>query len=79
MDVQRIAMIPNTKAPNGVSIPVHEHVKDLGVWMSSKGTFEYHINDVVQKASNPYQPTTPGLTRAAETNSIVDQDNYIEG
>ena len=26
----------------------------------------------------PDQPTTPGLTRAAETNSIVDQVNYIE-
>ena len=26
----------------------------------------------------PYQPTTPGLTRAAETNSIADQVNYIE-
>ena len=43
---------PEYKAPNGASIPVHEHVKDLGVWMSSKGTFEYHINDVVQRASN---------------------------
>ena len=41
---------PEYKAPNGTSIPVHEHVKDLGVWMSSKGTFEYHINDVVQRA-----------------------------
>ena len=26
----------------------------------------------------PDQPTTPGLTRAAETNSTVDQVNYIE-
>ena len=26
----------------------------------------------------PDQPTTAGLTRAAETNSIVDQINYIE-
>ena len=26
----------------------------------------------------PDQPTTPGLTRTAETNSIVDQDNYIK-
>ena len=43
---------PEYKAPNGASILVHEHVKDLGVWMSSKGTFEYHINDVVQRASN---------------------------
>ena len=43
---------PEYKAPNGASIPVHEHVKDLGVWMSSKGSFEYHINYVVQRASN---------------------------
>ena len=40
------------KAPSGVSIPVYEHVKDLGVWMSSKGAFEYHINDVAQRVSN---------------------------
>ena len=26
----------------------------------------------------PNQPTTPGLTRATETNSIVNQVNYIE-
>ena len=26
----------------------------------------------------PDQPTTAGLTRAAQTNSIVDQVNYIE-
>ena len=52
MDVRRIAMITEYKAPNGVSIPVHEHVKDLGIWMSSKGTFEYHINDMVQRTSN---------------------------
>ena len=36
---------PKYKAPNGASIPVHEHVKDLE-------TFEHHINDVVQRASN---------------------------
>ena len=41
---------PEYKAPNGAYIPVHEHVKDLGVWMSSKSTFEYHIDDVVQKS-----------------------------
>ena len=43
---------PEYKAPNGDSIPVHENVKDLGIWMSSKGTFDHHINDVVQRASN---------------------------
>ena len=43
---------PEYNAPNGASISVREHVKDLRVWMSSKGTFEYHINDVVQRASN---------------------------
>ena len=43
---------PEYKASNGASIPVHEHVKDPGVCMSSIGTFEYHINDVVGRASN---------------------------
>ena len=43
---------PEYEAPNGVSIPVNEHMKDLGVWMFSEGIFEHHINDVAQKTSN---------------------------
>ena len=34
------------------SIPLHDHVKDLGSWMSTKGTSEHGINDVVQRASS---------------------------
>ena len=39
------------KAPNGGSIPVHDHMKNIGDWMFSNSTFEHHINDVAPKMS----------------------------
>ena len=37
-------------SPNGSAIPVKDHVKDLGITMSSDATFTEHISNVCKKA-----------------------------
>ena len=47
-----LKLVTSYTSPNGDVIDTKEHVKDLGVTMSSDGTFDTHIKNICQSARN---------------------------